>query len=74
MIYQIWFYEILLNHHQFAFDPQKNSVEPFRRIGENTVLGVLDKHENECKFDFTKNNSVEAVLTDKNNYGNPKQD
>jgi len=56
------------------FDPQKNSVEPFKRIGENTVLGVLDKHENECKFDFTKNNSVEAVLTDKNDYGNPKKD
>jgi len=34
----------------------------------------LDKHENECKFDFTKNNSVEAVLTDKNDYGNPKKD
>ena len=27
------------------FDPQKNSVEPFRRLGENTVLEVLDKHE-----------------------------
>lgn len=56
------------------FDPQKNSVEPFRRIGENTVLGVLDKHETDCKFDFTKNVNVEAVLTDKNDYGDPKND
>ena len=29
-------------------DPQKNAVEPFRRIGENTVLGVLDNHETHC--------------------------
>ena len=38
------------------FDPQKNSVEPFRRLGENTVLEVLDKHETDCKFDFTSGN------------------
>ena len=42
------------------FDPQKNCIEPFRRIGDNTVLGVLDKHETDCKFDFTKNTSVGA--------------
>ena len=30
------------------FDPQKNSVEPFRRLGENTVLHTLDQHVNEC--------------------------
>ena len=30
------------------FDPQKNAVEPFRRIGENTVLQSLDKHVSEC--------------------------
>ena len=29
-------------------DPQKNAVEPFRRIGENTVLGVLDNHTTHC--------------------------
>ena len=56
------------------FDPQKNSVEPFRRLGENTVLGVLDKHETECKFDFTKNTSVVGQLGDKTEYGSPKQD
>tara|TARA_B100000963_G_C22314732_1_gene531621 strand:+ start:182 stop:643 length:462 start_codon:yes stop_codon:yes gene_type:complete len=32
------------------FDPQKNSVEPFRRIGENTILQTLDKHQNDCKY------------------------
>jgi len=30
------------------FDPQKNSIEPFRRIGENTVLPLLDTHAKEC--------------------------
>ena len=30
------------------FDPQKNSIEPFRRIGDNTVLSTLDQHVNEC--------------------------
>ena len=30
------------------FDPQKNAVEPFRRIGDNTVLHTLDQHVNEC--------------------------
>ena len=30
------------------FDPQKNCIEPFRRIGENTVLNTLDKHVDEC--------------------------
>ena len=30
------------------FDPQKNSIEPFRRIGENTVLETLDQHVKDC--------------------------
>lgn len=30
------------------FDPQKNAVEPFRRIGDNTVLHTLDNHVNDC--------------------------
>jgi hypothetical protein len=30
------------------FDPQKNAVEPFRRIGDNTVLYTLDTHVEEC--------------------------
>ena len=30
------------------FDPQKNAVEPFRRIGDNTVLNTLDTHVEEC--------------------------
>tara|TARA_B100001287_G_scaffold271902_1_gene272829 strand:- start:735 stop:1205 length:471 start_codon:yes stop_codon:yes gene_type:complete len=30
------------------FDPQKNAIEPFRRIGDNTVLHTLDQHVEEC--------------------------
>ena len=30
------------------FDPQKNCIEPFKRIGENTVLDTLDTHVKEC--------------------------
>ena len=30
------------------FDPQKNAVEPFRRIGDNTVLHTLDQHVSDC--------------------------
>jgi len=30
------------------FDPQKNSIEPFRRLGEDTVLHTLDQHVDEC--------------------------
>lgn len=30
------------------FDPQKNAVEPFRRIGENTVLYTLDTYVEDC--------------------------
>ena len=30
------------------FDPQKNAVEPFRRIGDNTILATLDQHVQEC--------------------------
>ena len=29
-------------------DPQKNAVEPFRRIGDNTVLQTLDSHKTMC--------------------------
>ena len=30
------------------FDPQKNAVEPFRRLGDNTVLHTLDQHVQGC--------------------------
>ena len=30
------------------FDPQKNAIEPFRRVGDNTVLATLDTHVAEC--------------------------
>tara|TARA_B100000963_G_C22611677_1_gene665194 strand:+ start:926 stop:1447 length:522 start_codon:yes stop_codon:yes gene_type:complete len=42
------------------FDPQKNSIEPFRRIGENTILEVLDKHETECKYDLSEKGEVSS--------------
>lgn len=29
-------------------DPQKNAVEPFRRLGDNTVLQTLDAHKTHC--------------------------
>ncbi len=29
-------------------DPQKNSIEPFERIGNNTVLEILDNHKTTC--------------------------
>lgn len=29
-------------------DPQKNAIEPFRRLGENTVQQVLDAHVTTC--------------------------
>lgn len=55
------------------FDPQKNSIEPFKRIGVNTVLGVLDKHSSECNFEFTKNTDVGAEYATKEQYGNYKE-
>jgi len=30
------------------FDPQKNCIEPFQRIGENSVLQELDHHSKQC--------------------------
>ena len=51
------------------FDPQKNSIEPFERLGENTVLEVLYSHEEDCNFDFTKNTKVSEQLTDTTNHG-----
>jgi len=43
------------------FDPQKNSIEPWKRlIGENTVLFTLDRHENECKYDFNRVGGTES--------------
>ena len=30
------------------FDPQKNCIEPFRRMGDNTVLHTLDQHVQDC--------------------------
>tara|TARA_Y100001958_G_C21192905_1_gene520742 strand:+ start:868 stop:1116 length:249 start_codon:yes stop_codon:yes gene_type:complete len=32
------------------FDPQKNSIEPFNRIGQNTVLQSLDEYSSKCNY------------------------
>ena len=32
------------------FNPQKNTIEPFNRIGENTVLSGLDSYSEKCDF------------------------
>jgi len=32
------------------FDPQKNSIEPFNRTGDNTYLSSIDNYVNECKI------------------------
>ena len=42
------------------FDPQKNCVEPFRRLGENTVLFSLDKHGKECPYNFNRAGGTET--------------
>jgi len=39
-------------------DPQKNAVEPFRLLGENTVLDTLDNHTTLCKNDPELSNST----------------
>lgn len=30
------------------FDPQKNCIEPFGRIGEDSVIQELDRHSSQC--------------------------
>ena len=50
------------------FDPQKNSIEPFRRIGENTVLFTLDRHENQCGYNFNRKGGDKSYETLKPNY------
>tara|TARA_B100001094_G_scaffold333230_1_gene409658 strand:- start:396 stop:833 length:438 start_codon:yes stop_codon:yes gene_type:complete len=43
------FREFGINRWEFLpIDPQKNAVEPFRRLGENTVLQTLDAHKTHC--------------------------
>ena len=45
----------------------KNSLEPFRRIGENTVLFTLDRHENDCKYNFNRKGGDKSYETLKPN-------
>ena len=38
-----------INRFQFLhIDPQKNAIEPFARLGTNTVLETLDAHTTHC--------------------------
>ena len=41
------------------FNPQNNCLEPFRRLGENTVLFTLDRHTNDCPYNFNKNGQIQ---------------
>ena len=34
------------------FDPQKNCIEPFPRIGNNSVLQTLDTHQAMCEYRY----------------------
>jgi len=56
------------------FNPQKNSIEPFGRLGENTVLFTLDRHEKNCGSDFNRGSTdVQSSDTLKvNTNGTPK--
>ena len=49
------------------FDPQKNSIEPFRRLGENSVLFTLDRHETDCPYTFNRNGGKDSSDTLKQN-------
>jgi len=45
------------------FNPQDNVIEPFKRIGDNTVLFTLDRHENECKYNYNRNGGNKSADT-----------
>jgi len=47
-----------VNRFEFLpFNPQENSLEPFKRIGENTILNTLDRHVNDCPYKLTSGES-----------------
>lgn len=48
------------------FDPQKNSIEPFRRIGDNSVLPFLDRQESQCFPVYKAQEQVQGTLRSSN--------
>ncbi len=50
------------------FDPQKNCIEPFPRIGMNTVLPVLDTQASSCFPTYLAQGSLQQDLKSSNDY------
>ena len=42
-------------------------MHPFKRLGDNTVLFTLDRHEKECPYNFNRNGGNESSDTLKQN-------
>jgi hypothetical protein len=52
-----------INRWQFLFfDPQTNSIEPFLRLGQNTVLPVLDRQANECFRTYQTQGAIQGEV------------
>ena len=52
-----------INRWQYLFfNPQKNCIEPFRRIGENSVLPILDRQESQCFPVYKAQEQVQGTL------------
>lgn len=56
-----------INRWQYLFfDPQKNSIEPFQRIGQNSVLPVLDAQEQNCFPTYKAQEQVQGPIVASN--------
>jgi len=45
------------------FDPQKNCIEPFQRIGQNSVLQELDSHTKSCFATYKQSQKIKRGLS-----------
>ena len=50
------------------FNPQKNSVEPFRRIGENSQLAVSDEHRDACFATYKAQGQITGEIKSYNDH------
>ena len=58
-----------INRWQYLFfNPQKNCIEPFERIGENSVLPILDSQEKHCFPVYKQNESIQGDIQESNHY------
>jgi len=56
-----------INRWQYLFfDPQKNSIEPFERIGQNSVLPFLDDQEHHCLPVYKQASSIQGQIKEYN--------